>query len=112
MLREKRRKLNSFGVILRKLRIQHDISTKEFSESIGVSNAYILSVETVNNGNKLSVSYFNKVIKFLKDKNILTDDLLKQLIISYYRTKGNIVIFCEDLTDETIYEIYEKYLLG
>lgn len=77
MLRENKRRLNSFGIILRKLRIDHDLTTKQFSESIGVSNVYVLSVETVNNGNKLSISYFNKVIKFLKDKNILTDDLLK-----------------------------------
>lgn len=111
MLREKRRRLNSFGIILRKLRIDHDLTTKQFSESIGVSNVYVLSVETVSNKRKLSISYFNKVIKFLEENNILTDDLLKQLITVYYKTKGNIVIPCENLSDEIIYKLYEKYLL-
>lgn len=55
--------LSSFGKALRKLRIDRDIMLKTLAEGIGVSSAYLSSIET---GQKpVNAQTINKIVRYL-----------------------------------------------
>ena len=104
-----RRKLNPFGLLFRKIRIEYDIHIDEIVSYVKLTKVYVYRVE-ISYGDKLSYNYFLKILDFLKHKNILTEKLNKDLIIAYYKTKQNIKLSTEDMNDEFIYELHNKFI--
>ncbi len=104
-----KRKLNPFGILFRKIRIDYNIHVDEIVSYVKLSKVYIYRVETTYI-DKLSYSYFLKILNFLKDRGILTDELNKQFIISYYKTKQNIKLPTENMDDNFIYELHNRFI--
>lgn len=106
-LRKKR--INPFGVIFRKLRIEYDIHVEQVALYCKVSKAYIYNIERTLHDN-LSYRYFLKILDFLKYKNILTEEIEKQFIIAYHITKKSIILPTEFMDNEFIYKLHKEYI--
>ena len=65
--------LTPFGKLIRILRIEEEVKTKDMADEIGVSVAYLSAVETGKK--KLSDSFIDSVVSFFSAKGIESDKI-------------------------------------
>ncbi len=105
-------KLNAFGTIINKIREDNNISIRRLSEDIGYTRIHIYRNERTINRDKISQLYLSVILTYLEQKRLLNPDLLKSIIVAFYRSNSFIMVKdkkIEDLsnfTDEQIISIH------
>lgn len=99
-----RKNLNKFGLVINKIRKDNNISVLEMAKEIGYNNLHVYSTESINSSADISITYFRRVLSYLKTKKLLTDELSKELIIAFNRSNKFILTKSSILSNAQILE--------
>lgn len=81
-------KLTQFGKEIRLLRISNDLTLKEMANYLGVSSAYVSSMET--GSRKITDKFLESVFQYFEHKGLLTNDVKKKLC----KAKNESIRYC------------------